>query len=143
MLKNLNFRPLLKLLSLWLFIFLFYRFGPISEKPFSELSSFSQYKPCEDPYVEYNPFSLTYELSDILIGEFQASWIIFGIEQDWFLENGLDCQFEPRYNFSRSLELGLKGVWRFLLRRIAGLGSYICVFLILRFSYLTAKQILV
>ena len=140
MLKNLNFRPLLKLLSLWLFIFLFYRFGPISEKPFSELSSFSQYKPCEVPV---GVFELNYELSDILIGEFQASWIIFGIEQDRFLENGLDCTFEQRYNFSRSLELGLKGIWRFLLRRIAGLGSYICVFLILRFSYLTAKQILV
>lgn len=148
MFENLNLKALIKLIILWLFILLFYLFGPISDKPFSELSSFNQYKPCEkdmsgwsDLDYAISDFSKTYNLIDILSVEFQVSWIIFGLEQDYYLENGLDCSFARRLNFKEALDTGSWAVWRHILRRIASLGSYICVFFILRFSFLQLKRI--
>lgn len=146
--KKLNFKAIAKLASLWTLIALFYQFGPISDKPFSELSSFNQYQPCKQDMTGWtdsdfllSALSKNYDLMDILVVEFQVSWIIFGIEQDFYLENGLDCYFERRLSFSEAVEEGIGSVFTFLLRRLASLSSYICVILIFRYSFKQLESI--
>ena len=141
--KNINLKSITRLAILWILIALFYQYGPISDKPFSELSSFNQYKSCEQDRTGWteNDYLLSalrknYDLMDILVVEFQVSWIIFGIEQDFYLENGLDCSFQKRLSFSEALEEGLGSMIIFFLRRLASLSSYICIFLIFRYSYM-------
>jgi hypothetical protein len=94
----------------------------MSEKPFSELSSFQQYQPCKGEKL-YDAFRKNYDLISILVVEFQVSFIIFGFEQDSYLRDGLDCSFEKRYNFTETIENGK--YLTFFLRRIASLSSYI------------------
>ena len=121
-------KALLKISITLSFIILLYSFGDIedigimSEKPFSELSSFQQYQPCKGEKL-YNSYRKNYDLISILVVEFQVSYIIFGFEQDYYLKNGLDCSFEKRYNFKETIENGK--YLTFFLRRVASLSSYI------------------
>jgi len=47
---------------------------------------------------------------------------IFGFEQDYYLDNGLDCNFEKRYSFDETVENGK--YLDFFSRRLVSLSSY-------------------
>ena len=124
--KKKAFKKILLVLGLLIAIFLI---APRSSKPFEELSSFNQYKPCKEKFDIANEFSKSYNMNEILIVEFQVSFIIFGFEQDYYLENGLDCRFQKRYSFEEAIEEGK--ILTFLSRRLASISSYIIFILII------------
>jgi len=109
------------LITLTLIVFTL-SFAPYSNKPFQELSSFNQYQPCERQFNISNEMLKNYNLRDILFVEFQVSFVIFGFEQDYYLDNGLDCNFEKRYSFDETVENGK--YLDFFSRRLVSLSSY-------------------
>lgn len=118
------------LITLTLIVFTL-SFAPYSNKPFQELSSFNQYQPCKKQFNIFNELSKNYNLEDILLAEFQVSFIIFGFEQDYHLENGLDCSFEKRYSFDETIKNGK--YLTFFTRRLFSLSSYVLFVLIIWF----------
>jgi hypothetical protein len=96
--------------------------APFSNKSFKELSSFNQYQPCKIQFNISDEMLKNYNLRDILLVEFQVSFVIFGFEQDYYLENGLDCRFEKRYSFDETIKNGK--YLTFLSRRLVSLSSY-------------------
>jgi|SaaInlStandDraft_1057018.scaffolds.fasta_scaffold14063_3 hypothetical protein len=130
------------LITLTLIVFTL-SFAPYSNKPFQELSSFNQYQPCKKQFNISNEMLKNYNLGDILLVEFQVSFIIFGFEQDYYLENGLDCRFEKRYSFDETIKNGK--YLTFFTRRLFSLSSYalfvlIIWFLIKQFKIITEDR---
>ncbi len=121
-LNNFKKKALKKILITLFFIICTLLIAPFSNKSFKELSSFNQYQPCERQFNILNEMSKNYNLRDILLVEFQVSFVIFGFEQDYYLENGLDCNFEKRYSFDETVENGK--YLTFFSRRLISLSSY-------------------
>jgi|TARA_B110001469_G_C9405237_1_gene207907 hypothetical protein len=121
-LNNFKKKALKKILITLFFIICTLLIAPFSNKSFKELSSFNQYQPCKTQFNISDEMLKNYNLRDILLVEFQVSFVIFGFEQDYYLENGLDCRFEKRYSFDETIKNG-KYI-TFLSRRLVSLSSY-------------------
>ena len=120
--NNFKKKALKKVLITLFFIVCTLLIAPFSNKSFKELSSFNQYQPCKTQFNISNEMSKNYNLRDILFVEFQVSFVIFGFEQDYYLDNGLDCNFEKRYSFDETVENGK--YLDFFSRRLVSLSSY-------------------
>ena len=135
-LKNFKKKALKKILITLSLIICTLLITPFSNKPFKELSSFNQYQPCKTQFNISDEMLKNYNLRDILLVEFQVSFVIFGFEQDYYLENGLDCSFEKRYSFDETVKNGK--YLTFFSRRLISLSSYaLFVFII----YFLIKQL--
>jgi hypothetical protein len=142
---NTSKKKALKKIFITLFLIVFtLSIAPYSNKTFQELSSFNQYQPCKKQFNISNEMLKNYNLIDILRVEFQVSFVIFGFEQDYYLENGLDCSFEKRYSFDETIKNGK--YLTFLSRRLVSLSSYalfifIIWFLIKQFKIVLIKKL--
>ena len=114
--------------------------APFSNKSFKELSSFNQYQPCKKQFNISDELLKNYNLGNILLAEFQVSFVIFGFEQDYYLENGLDCSFEKRYSFDETIKNGK--YLTFLSRRLFSLSSYALFIFIIWFLIKQFKIVL-
>lgn len=137
----------LKIIFIILPVSLFYLLYPTYKTPFKEAILFKQYKPCnkieeiQKKHPDYpeilqiglSNFNKKYDLVDILIAEFQTSFIIFGFNQTYYFNEGLDCLFEKRYSFKETIENGK--YLTFFLRRIFGISSLIIFFFLIKTLY--------
>ena len=93
------------------------RYGITPEEANNLTSLPLMYTAMKDAGKEYNKV-------EILIAEFQVSFIPFGFEQDFYLKWGLDIGFDYRYSLPEALDIGFgEGIFYFF-RRLFSLSSY-------------------